>query len=211
MIGIFGGTFDPIHYGHLRAALEVKEILGLDQVRMVLSAKPPHRPSPITPVETRLDMLRLALSPVPGFIADTTEMERAGQSYMVITLASLRREFPVQPLLLCIGIDAFNKLESWHQWQRLFDFAHVVVLTRPGYSAGALSVFFQARLAAEHKELSAHLAGKLYFQPITQLDISATAIRTMLDEGRSPRFLLPDAVLTYINEHNLYRSTCAGK
>jgi nicotinate-nucleotide adenylyltransferase len=206
MIGIFGGTFDPVHYGHLRSALEVKEIFGLAEVRLILSAQPPHRNPPQASIGMRLEMLQLAVKKQPGFIVDTREIARAGASYMVTTLESLRQEFPEQALLLCIGSDAFNHLTSWYQWQRLFDFAHIVVLIRPGFTIQQIDGFFAARQIFDKQELSQHLAGKLYFQPITQLDISATAIRDMIANSRNPAFLLPDAVLAYINLHQLYQT-----
>jgi nicotinate-nucleotide adenylyltransferase len=209
MIGIFGGTFDPVHYGHLRSALEVKEIFGLDEVRLVPSAQPPHRQVPQASVAMRLEMLKLAVQTQAGFIVDTREIDRAGASYMVVTLESLRQEFPEQPLLLFIGSDAFNQLESWYQWQRLFDFAHIVVLTRPGFIVQQLDDFFTARQVANKQELSQHLAGKLYFQPITQLDISATVIRNMIANERNPAFLLPDAVIAYIKQQQLYQTQTA--
>jgi nicotinate-nucleotide adenylyltransferase len=204
MIGIFGGTFDPVHYGHLRSALEAKEIFGLDEVLLIPSSQPPHRQAPQASATMRLEMLRLAVQNQPGLTIDTREIARAGASYMLMTLESLRQEFPGQPLLLFIGSDAFNQLTGWHQWQRLFDFAHIIVLTRPGYRVGRLDDFFADRQTELKTLLNAQLAGKLYFQPITQLDISATAIRAMIAHGKSPQFLLPDAVLAYIKEHQLY-------
>jgi nicotinate-nucleotide adenylyltransferase len=205
MIGIFGGTFDPIHYGHLRSALEVQEIFGLDQVRFVLSAQPPHRQSTQASVVMRLAMLRLAIDNLTGFVVDTREMERSGPSYMVDTLESLRQEFSKQILLLFIGADAFNQLTSWHQWQRLFEYAHVVVLTRPGYKVNHMDGFLRTKNTDQILELKSMSAGKLYFQSITQLDISATSIRSMIVNGKSPQFLLPDKVLIYIREHRLYQ------
>lgn len=207
MIGIFGGTFDPVHFGHLRSALEVKEIFGLDEVRFITSAKPPHRQAPKASAATRLAMLKLAIEDQPGFLADTREIEREGPSYMLLTLESLRRDFPRQALLLFIGGDAFNQLTSWHQWQKLFDYAHVVILNRPGYLPPPLDDFYKLRLVEGKESLARSLFGSLYFQQITQLDISATAIRAMLSNSRDPRYLLPDAVLNYIRQHNLYLST----
>lgn len=207
MIGVFGGTFDPIHYGHLRSALEVQEIFGLDEVRLILSAHPPHRKSPVASAEMRLQMLNLAVINQPGFVIDQREINRQGYSYMVDTLSSLRAENPQQPLLLFIGSDAFNKLETWHQWQRLFDYAHVIVLTRPGFIVNALDEFFTQRLTHNQDELTQQLAGKLYFQAITQLDISATAIRQLIVDKRNPRFLLPDSVITYIKDQKLYQTS----
>ncbi|CAG7857642.1 nicotinate-nucleotide adenylyltransferase [biofilm metagenome] len=205
MIGIFGGTFDPVHYGHLRSALEVKEIFGLDEVRFIPSATPPHRLPPVASAALRLHMLELAIAGQEGFVVDQREINRQGTSYMVDTLSSLREDTPHQPLLLFIGSDAFNKLTNWYQWQRLFDYAHIVVLTRPGYAINELDDFFSACVTRNQHELTRLLSGKLYFQPITQLDISATAIRQIIAERRNPRFLLPDYVITYINQHELYQ------
>ena len=205
MIGVFGGTFDPIHYGHLRSALEVKEIFGLDEVRLIPSAQPPHRLPPVATAKMRLQMLNLAVMNQPGFFVDQLEINREGHSYMVDTLSSLRDDKPQQPLLLCIGSDAFNKLTNWHQWQRLFDYAHIVCLPGPNVAINELNDFFEEKKTINPQELTRQLAGKLYFQPITQLDISATAIRQIIAEGRDPRFLLPDDVIAYINKHQLYR------
>jgi nicotinate-nucleotide adenylyltransferase len=205
MIGIFGGTFDPIHYGHLRSALEVKEIFGLTEVRLIPCAQPPHREQPAATMQMRLHMLQLAIKNQPGLIIDTRELNRHGASYMVDTLKSLRQEFPNEPLLLFIGSDAFNQLKTWHQWQHLFDFTHVVVMTRPGFNIKNLDDFFKARLAAGITELAHNAAGKLYFQQVTQLDISATAIRNMIAEQQNPGFLLPDSVIAYIRQNRLYQ------
>jgi len=205
MIGIFGGTFDPIHYGHLRSALEVKDIFGLKEVRLIPSAQPPHREQPAATALMRLQMLELAIKNQPGLIIDTRELNRSGVSYMVDTLKSLRQEFKDEPLLLFIGSDAFNNLKTWYKWQHLFDYAHIVVMTRPGFNVLNLDEFFKARLANEITELAHNLEGKLYFQQVTQLDISATAIRDMIMEQRNPGFLLPDIVIAYIRQHKLYQ------
>ncbi len=209
MIGIFGGTFDPVHYGHLRSALEVKDIFGLDEVRLIPCANPPHRDQPAAPAEMRLQMLELSIKNQSGLKIDTRELDRhklspQAPSYMVDTLKSLRREFPTGPLLLFIGTDAFSYLTAWHQWQRLFDYAHIVVMTRPGFETPQLDGFFKARLTNGTQELARADAGKLCFQQVTQLDISATAIRDMIATKQNPGFLLPDAVIEYIKQHQLY-------
>jgi nicotinate-nucleotide adenylyltransferase len=210
MIGIFGGTFDPVHYGHLRSALEVKDIFGLDEVRLIPCANPPHRGQPTVTSEMRLQMLELAIKNQPGLKVDTRELDRhktdQTPSYMVDTLKSLRHEFPAEPLLLFIGTDAFKHLTGWHQWQRLFDYAHIVVMIRPGCETQALDDFFKARLAKDIDELRQHNAGKLYFQQITQLDISATVIRNIIARKQNPGFLLPDAVIEYIKQNKLYET-----
>ena len=206
MIGIFGGTFDPIHFGHLRSALEVKEIFGLTEVRLIPSAQPPHREQPAATALMRLHMLELAIKNQPGLMIDTRELNRRGASYMVDTLKSLRQEFKDEPLLLFIGSDAFNHLKTWYQWQQLFDYAHIVVMTRPGFNILNLDEFFKARLANGITELAHNAAGKLYFQQVTQLDISATAIRNMIAKKHNPVFLLPDAVIEYIKQNKLYET-----
>lgn len=203
MIGVFGGTFDPIHYGHLRAALEVQERLELTQVRLIPSATPPHREQPNVTAKQRSDMVKLAIADLKNVVCDDRELEREGYSYMVDTLASLRADFPNQALLLFIGTDAFNGLTRWHQWQCLFDYAHVVVLTRPSFQQHHLNEFFAARLTNDTTQLK-HLSGFLYFQNITQLDVSASLIRQLIAEKRSPKFLLPDSVLDFIAQHQLY-------
>ncbi len=204
MIGIFGGTFDPIHYGHLRSALEVQAVFGLTEVRFIPSATPPHRHQPNANADMRRQMVELAIQNQPSFICDTRELDRQGFSYMVDTLASLRQDFPDQSLLLFIGMDAFNQLTTWHQWQRLFDFAHIVVMTRPSFTLQKLDDFFTARYTDDKAQLTNTLSGKLYFQAVTQLDISATAIRNCIAQQQSPKYLLPDAVLDYITHQHLY-------
>lgn len=205
MIGVFGGTFDPIHYGHLRSALEVQEIFGLAEVRFIPSATPPHRKQPAANAEHRRQMVELAIQNQSNFICDARELNRHGKSYMVDTLASLRQDFPNQPLLLFIGTDAFNHLTTWHQWQQLFDFAHIVVMTRPSFNSQKLDDFFTTRHTIDKTQLSTTLAGKLYFQAVTQLDISATAIRQFIAQQYSPKYLLPDVVLDYITYKQLYQ------
>jgi nicotinate-nucleotide adenylyltransferase len=204
MIGLLGGTFDPIHYGHLRSALEVKEIFGLTEIRLIPSAQPPHRQQPMATALMRLDMLKLAIENQPGFVADDREIRRIGPSYMVDTLQSLRNELPEMPLILFIGTDAFNHLKTWHQWSLLFSFAHIVVMTRPGFIPQALDDCFIERHTDQLTELVVNPAGKLYFHQVSQLDISATAIRNMIAEHQNPGFLLPDTVIAYIRQHQLY-------
>jgi nicotinate-nucleotide adenylyltransferase len=204
MIGVFGGTFDPVHYGHLRSALEVKEIFDLAEVRMIPSADPPHRDRPAASAQMRAQMLKLAIANQPGLVCDGRELERKGPSYMVDTLESLQKDFSEQSLLLFIGCDAFNSLTSWHQWRRLFDFAHIVVLTRPDFDTKTLDEFLALRQVFQKQDLQRTQAGKLFFQAVTPLDISASGIRAILASRKSPAFLLPDAVFTFIKQHHLY-------
>lgn len=206
MIGLFGGTFDPVHYGHLRAALEVKGFFNLDEVRLIPSSVPPHRAQPLASAIQRLEMLKLAVQNQPGLKIDTRELEREGNSYMVDTLRSLRGEFPDRSLILFIGCDAFNGLTTWHHWRQLFDYAHIVCMTRPGFAIHDLVDFFRARLTNEIAHLEQSAAGKLFFQTVTHLDISSTAIRKMIAEKRNPGYLLPDNVIEYIHRNMLYEN-----
>ena len=207
MIGVFGGTFDPIHFGHLRPLWEVKEALQFETLRLIPSFIPPHRGKPGAMAEQRLQMLRLAVDGVPGFAIDERELERGGASYTVDTLQSLRDELGNVPLCWVMGLDAFLGLESWHEWQRMTELAHIVVTQRPGSEhprAGVLSELVERHQAFEVAELKMAAAGLIYFQDVTQLDISATDIRRRLAEKQDVRFLMPDAVRQYIGQHKLY-------
>lgn len=206
MIGVYGGTFDPVHYGHLRTALEVREEFALEAVHLLPCRQPPHRSQPVASAAQRAQMLRLGVRGRTGLLVDTRELDRPGPSYMVDTLKSLRGDFPNKSLLLFIGTDAFNHLQSWHQWQRLFDDAHMVVMTRPGFHRQPLAEFFQTRLVEAVADLPQAKAGKLHFHEVTQLDISATAIRALFAKHHDPGFLLPDAVIDFIRSHRLYGS-----
>ncbi|WP_347988572.1 nicotinate-nucleotide adenylyltransferase [Methylomonas sp. AM2-LC] len=207
MIGIYGGTFNPVHYGHLRTAVEVKERLALQHIRMLPCRLPAHRQQPEASPEMRLSMLELAISATPGLQVDQRELQRPGPSYMVDTLQSLRTEFAETPLILIIGSDAFAGLESWHEWQRLFEYAHLVVVTRPGYMPQALPPVLQTRWIEDQALLAHQTAGHLLFLSVTLLDISATQIRQLIASGSSAQFLLPDAVLAYIQQHQLFQQT----
>ncbi|TVP88515.1 MAG: nicotinate-nucleotide adenylyltransferase [Thioalkalivibrio sp.] len=206
MIGILGGTFDPVHFGHLRPALEVRESLGLSEVRFIPSHVPPHRDPPEVASHHRLAMVERAIAGVPGFVADARELSRPGPSFTVDTLGELRREIGAEcPLLLVMGMDAFIGLDSWHRWREIPRLAHVVATHRPGTEPATDSPCMAlAEVADSVVALQSAPSGRVCFQPVTQLDISGTAIREGLRSGRSPRFLLPGSVLHYIAEHRLY-------
>lgn len=209
-IGVFGGTFDPIHYGHLRTALELLETLELAEMRFIPCRIPAHRGLPQVTAEQRLTLVRLALDGQPGFIADDRELRREGPSYMADTLASLREDFgPDKPLCLIVGTDAFRELHTWHRWRELTDWAHIVVMQRPGVLQPlppALENFITPRVIYDALALRRKPAGSVLFQPVTQLNISATQIRALLAHGQSPRYLLPEATLAYIHNRALYRA-----
>ncbi len=207
MIGVFGGTFDPVHFGHLRPLLEVKNALGLNEVRLIPCCIPPHRDIPTATPDQRLAMLQRALDDVPGFVIDGRELERGGPSYMVDTLQSLRHEVGDESLCLILGMDAFGGLERWHQWQRLIELAHIVVTRRPGglsSSSEAVAGLAARRQVGEGSLLRRQPAGLIYFQNVTQLDISATEIRAILAKKGDVRFLMPEPVRQYIVENQFY-------
>jgi nicotinate-nucleotide adenylyltransferase len=211
-LGVFGGTFDPVHYGHLRLAEEARSHLGLTQVLWLPAGQPPLRGAPATPPEQRLAMVNLAIEANPHFTLDATEVNATTPSYTVETLERLRRVHgPQRPLVLLMGADAFARLDYWHRWQDLFALAHIGVATRPGHplkvGAGetALDREFTARRGTA-AELAAAPAGRIVPFTIRALDISATALRAYLAAGESPRYLAPEPVLDYIEQHHLYRS-----
>jgi len=205
MIGIYGGTFNPVHYGHLRTAIEIYEQLALDELRLLPCALPAHREMPEVNAKMRLAMLQIAIKNHPQLCIDDRELKRTGISYMVDTLASIRAEIgEYAVLLLVIGSDAFNGLSTWYQWQKLFDYAHIVVITRPLIMPTMLDNFYRQRQVSDIHSLKYATSGKIYFQQVTQLDISATSIRRTFAEHKNPSFLLPESVIEYIQAHHLY-------
>jgi nicotinate-nucleotide adenylyltransferase len=206
VIGILGGTFDPIHYGHLRTGLELLERLPLSEMRFVPCGRPPHRPAPATPARLRLRMVRAAVRTQPGFVADAREIERSGLSYTVDTLASLHADFPGSVLCLVLGMDAFLGLPRWHRWLELFELAHVVVAHRPGWrvpESGPLGDLVKERWTGDPAKLSQG-AGRIHVEPVTQLEISSTELRAAVRAGRDPRYLVPDSVRQIILETECY-------
>ena len=216
-IGIFGGTFDPIHNGHLRLAQEALEQCELAAVRIIPAGIPPHRNAPHAAVEHRLEMARLAVADNPAFLLDEREIHRDGPSYTVDTLVSLRGKLgDEQPLCLLMGGDAFLQLDTWHEWRRLFDLAHVVVMQRNGRPLGnaildadaSLHEEYRTRLAPAPQALHETSAGRIAVLDMPTLEISATGIRNRCIQNRSLRYLVPDAVADYIQSHHLYTETC---
>ncbi len=210
-VGVFGGTFDPIHFGHLRAALELHEALALDELRLVPASVPPHRGEPGVEPKQRLSMVRAAASDQPGFVIDERELRREGPSYMVDTLQSLRDEMGEVSLSLLLGLDAFLGLPRWHRWERILELAHVVVAHRPGWhlddaeGAEQTAVRLLEERQAGPSVLRTQPAGSIILQAVTPLAISATAIRRLIREGHSARYLIPDAVWHMIEKDQLYR------
>ena len=228
VLGLFGGTFDPLHVAHLRLALEAREALGLAEVCLIPAGKPALREAPQCAAADRLAMVERALADMPGFSVDATEVRQAGipptsvaagvatsatPSYTIDTLERQRRLHGAQrPLVLLLGADAFARFEAWHRWRELFSLAHIAVATRPGHElrvgAGetALDAEFAARQGAA-ADLAGAPAGRIVPFAITALEISASAVRRRLASGLSVRYLVPEAVLDYIDSHQLYRTS----
>jgi nicotinate-nucleotide adenylyltransferase len=214
-VAILGGTFDPVHYGHLRLADEVRAALRLPEVRLVPAGKPPHRVPPRASAGDRVAMLEIAVREFPGLVVDTREITRGGKSYTSDTLDELRAEMPARPIALLLGADAFRGLASWHRWRSLFELAHLVVVPRPGVAIDAglvpeLAAEWAARRSDDPQVLRTRPHGAIYVQPVTAHPISSTEIRAAVARGdaKSVEFagLLPAAVLAYIESNRLYSS-----
>jgi nicotinate-nucleotide adenylyltransferase len=206
-IGIFGGTFDPIHYGHLRTALELQQRLSLREVRFVPCADPPHRGAARAAAASRLEMVTAAVADEPAFVVDDREFHREGPSYSVDTLTALRDENPDASLCLLLGMDAFVGLPGWFRWEAIIELAHIVVAHRPGWQApenGPLGALL-ARCRIDRPDALCDTAcGRVFVTPVTQLEISATDLRASLARGLDPKFLLPDSVRKMILESGCY-------
>jgi nicotinate-nucleotide adenylyltransferase len=207
-IGVFGGTFDPVHYGHLRTAFELLQALRLAEVRFIPCSDPPHRGRTFASAAERLRMVAVAIEDQDGFVVDDRELARAGPSYTIDTLISLREEFPRHPLGLILGMDAFLGLQAWHRWEDILDIAHIVVAHRPGWKApdlGPLGAMISEHGTHKVDDLHDDLAGRVHIHAVTQLEIASTEIRDLVAAGRDPRFLMPDTVCDAINQSACYK------
>ncbi len=213
-MGIFGGTFDPIHYGHLRTAFEMLQALRFDEVRIMPCGSPPHRGSPVAGAELRLQMVQVATEGQHGFVVDDRELRREGPSYSVDTLITLRGEFPLRSLALIIGMDAFLGLPKWYQWREILQLAHIVIAHRPGWRApdmGPLGELLADRGTHRIGDMHQAKSGHIYIHDVTQLEISSSEIRELVAAGRDPRFLMPDAVRNVIEQSGCYRAAASGE
>ena len=210
LIGLLGGTFNPIHNGHLRLAQELADALNFSEVRFIPSANPPHKTVPKVSAQHRAAMVQLAISDNPLFNLDIRELDRLGASYTIDTLISLQEELGGSvALCLIMGSDAFAKLNTWHRWQALLDYCHIILVQRPTSAtqpqlADELSVLLHDHYTENVSDLADENAGYIHMQKITALDITATNIRAQLESGYSPRYLMPDNVLDYIKNNKLY-------
>ncbi|MCG8432423.1 MAG: nicotinate-nucleotide adenylyltransferase [Gammaproteobacteria bacterium] len=210
LIGVFGGMFDPVHYGHLRSALEVQQHFGLDHVRLVPCAQPPHRDAPAAAAPARFGMVEVAVSDQPGLVADDCEISRGGSSYTVDTISVMQERFAGDAFCLLLGMDAFLGFCRWHRWREILDKAHIIVMHRPGYHPspeGELKAVYDARYSADLADMRNNMHGGIYTHAVTQLEISSTQIRDSIKQGKNIRYLMPDTVMHFINEKNYYRDT----
>lgn len=207
-VGVLGGTFNPIHYGHLRSALELVECLGLDHLRLMPCAVPAHRAAPNCSARERAAMVELAVASESRLVCDPRELRREGPSYTIDSLEELRREFGSgRSLCLVMGCDALIGIDSWHRWQELLDTAHIVVIARPGWQLPATGVV--ADWLAQHREqtpqaLHSRPSGCVLVKELRPLAISSSEIRHLLESAKSARYLLPESVIDYIEQHALY-------
>lgn len=209
-IGILGGTFDPIHNGHLRMALEFYEALDLAKVHLIPCYRPVHRKLPAASPEQRMAMVECATANEPALYADPREIKRDGPSYTIDTLREINEEMPNTPLCLFLGIDAFLNFPSWHLWEEILQHAHLIVAHRPQYqlpTTGTIADLLKSHLRNDVAFVHENIAGGVLLRPITSLDISATDIRKQIAIGKNPRYLLPDSVYDYIKQHGIYSIT----
>lgn len=214
MIGVYGGTFDPIHYGHLRPALDVLQSLKLTEVRFIPCGQPGHRSNPVATAKQRLSMVCSAIEGESCFRLDDREISHTNPCYTIDTLLSLRKELIDVPICLIVGIDAFMQFDSWHRWNEILDLVHLVITQRPGWqipTTKGTTILSKSikKLIKEHciddpKMLHGNKSGKILFQNVTQIDISSTKIRGLIQQGNSMRYLLPESVAEIIHKQKIY-------
>ena len=205
-LGVLGGAFDPVHIGHLRGAIAVREHLGLERVDLLPAAQSPLKDTATVTAADRLAMLEAAVRGVPGLGVDARELARKGPSYTVDTLIELRREVgQAMPLIWIVGTDILPALPKWSRWQQLLELAHLVILERPGSDSPPLAVtqWLDQHQIDQSALLTSPAGGVMTLdQPV--LDIASSDIRMLLAAGRDPRFLLPVVVMEYITQHKLF-------
>lgn len=213
LVGVFGGTFDPIHYGHLRIAEEIAELAGLREMRFVPAGIPRLRRGPEASLEHRVEMVRLAVEGNSRFILDDREVIRGGVSYSVDTLRELEQELGKDAILCFVtGADAFMRLAEWHRWRELFELCHFIIAARPGHKLStngrALSQELEeecnGRWTSNAESLKYASRGLIFIAQTTLLDISATVVRARIAAGKSIRYLIPDVTREYIAANHLY-------
>ena len=209
LIGILGGTFDPIHNGHIRLAIEVLEKLKLDEVKLIPANIPPHRPTPFASSADRKKMIKLAISDEKKLSIDLREIENGNISYTVNTLKSLRDEFSNDILFLIIGVDVFNMIDGWKEWQSLLNYTHIIVANRSSDNeeniSSALKKWRNENTIDDINFLTSALSGYIYCIDTPIVKISSRMIRTYYAKYKNIQKYLPSNVITYIKENNLYK------
>jgi len=208
-IGLFGGTFDPVHYGHLQPAKELADAIDVGELRLLPCRVPVLKGLPRASDELRLEMLAAAVGDYPGFVVDPRELNRSGPSYTVDTLAGLREEYPEAPLCFMVGSDAWQGLTQWHRWQDILGLAHLVVAQRPGVADThnpVLHDLAEQHAVADPSELHLKSEGSIYFHEVTQLDISSSMIRAKLSQGEDVGSLMPPVVAGIIERSGCYQT-----
>ena len=206
-IGIFGGTFDPIHYGHLRTASELLQALDLSEILFIPCGDPPHRFSPTASSDLRLCMVAAAVKGYQRFLVDDRELRRDASSYSVDTLRSLKSDYQDRSLCLLVGMDSFLNFQEWHQWSEILKLSHIIVAHRPGWKipvAGKLEKLMSERSTHRAEDLYERRFGCIHVRSVTQLEISSTELRSLIKAGLDPKYLVPDAVRDIIAETECY-------
>jgi len=203
---ILGGTFDPIHFGHLRPALEAMAAIDYPQLRLVPAARPPHRETPLASAEQRLAMARLAAESDQRIEVDDREFHRPGPSWTIDTLQSFREEWPQRPLALLIGEDSLHQFNTWKRWRDIPQLAHIVAMHRPGKDR-EIPEWAKARATSDREELKKQLAGRFFFAEVSPNPVSATTLRARLKNGEDISGMTPDSVIKYIQQHKLYQNS----
>ncbi len=210
LVGILGGTFNPIHYGHLRMAQELADALKLSEVRFIPSANPPHKDDVMVSAEHRAKMVDLAIADNPLFTLDECELKREGTSYTIDTLIELHESLSGETALcLMMGTDAFVRLNTWHRWQSILDYAHIILVQRPGMQPqeklpSELETLLRDHYTELHDDLVHENAGFITMQQISAQDISSTRVRELLGNGESVKYLVPDGVIEYSQHAKIY-------
>ncbi|MCW8886307.1 MAG: nicotinate-nucleotide adenylyltransferase [Motiliproteus sp.] len=210
VVAFMGGTFDPIHNGHLRTALEIRQLLGNDEIRLIPCHVPVHRGLPGSTSEQRLQMAELAVAEEPGLVVDDRELISPQANYSIHTLQSLRSQIGEQTsLCMVMGMDSYLTLPSWHRWQEFLDYAHLLVVQRPGWkfsNGDPMQSWTEQHLVDDIDLIRKRPCGHVLLYQLTPLGISATQVRDLVGANQSPRYLIPDPVWNYIREQGLYRN-----
>jgi len=207
-IGFLGGTFDPIHFGHLRPALEIQQALNLQALYLMPNYIAPHKAKSMASAQQRIDMVQIAIQDTPTLQLTTQELLRTSPSYTIDTLKLLREQYPDTPLCFIMGMDSLIQFDSWYRYQEILSYCHLIVSHRPGWDPDfncVISELLRKHQISDPAQLHQRLSGYIYFQSTTQLAISSSEIRDLLATNKSINFLTPQSVCTYIKEQQCYK------